>query len=118
MLLKIIRPDKIRFRLCKKIHFRRGLEFLFSTWVRWQHSQRYADCIRNCQFTEYMRETRHIMRLMIQPDLEFGNCPEIVWERADNPHRLEIVFRSWVRIWRLGCWMRKFQHTLDWEPVD
>ena len=75
-----------------------------------------------------MREARDIMLLMIQEsgnrlqelgqDPEFGNCPEIVWERAENPHRLEIVFRSWVMIWRLGCWKRKFQHTLDWEPVD
>ena len=129
MLLKIIRPDKMRFRLCQKILFRRALEFLFRTWVwTWQQSQRYAEYIRDCQFTEYMLEARHIMLLMIQQsgyrlqelgqDLEFGNCPEVVWERADNPHRLEIVFRSWVRIWRLGCWKRKFQHTLDWEPVD
>ena len=129
MLLKIIRPDMMRFRLCQKILFRLDLEFLFRTWVwTWQQSQRYAEYIRDCQFTEYMLEARHIMLLMIQQsgyrlqelgqDLEFGNCPEVVWERARNPHRPEIVFRSWVRIWRWGCWMRKFQQTLDWEPVD
>ena len=118
MLLEMRRPGEIQLRIFKK----NLLLILFGTWVRtWQRSRSYA---------EFPAEgCRHLHRLlMIQEsgnrlqelgqDPEFGNCPEIAWERAENPHRLEIVFRSWVRIWRLGCWMRKFQHTLDWEPVD
>ena len=108
MLLEIGYPGQIcRFRLCKKIRFRRGLEFLFRTWVRtWQQSPRYAAYIRNCKFTEYMREARDIMLLMIPSS------------RADNPHRLEIVFRSWVRMWSWGCWTMRNLQTFLWEAVD
>ena len=111
MLLDIRERDAISLRLCKKSEVGLLLEILFRTWVRrWQTSQSYAQYIRTCKFTEYMREARDIMILLI-----LGSGEEALG-------RLEIVFRSWARMvrrmWRQGPRSSSSVCCTIWERVD